>query len=152
MIFTTICDTSLKESTNGESPLKLWTSHYEKNLKSMTNSSKPEIRQRFIDAWNILTGRRIYASDDYSSSSDQGIINNCPTCAVHEEYETYLKAHIKTLDEANRVLVAKLTDNPVESGPSTEVMQPITARRNFKDIRRELELKHKVQAKEAVNG
>jgi hypothetical protein len=52
------------------------------------------------------------------------------------------------LDEANRVLVAKLTDNPVESGPSTEVMQPITARRNFKDIRRELELKHKVQVKE----
>jgi len=44
--------------------------------------------------------------------------------------------------------VAKLTDNPVESGPSTEVMQPITARRNFKDIRRELELKHKVQVKE----
>jgi hypothetical protein len=44
--------------------------------------------------------------------------------------------------------VAKLTDNPVESGQTTEVMQPIAPRRNFKDIRRELELKHKVQVKE----
>jgi hypothetical protein len=52
------------------------------------------------------------------------------------------------LDEANRLLVAKLTDVPVESGPSEVSMQPITPRRNFKDIRRELELKHKVQVKE----
>jgi hypothetical protein len=115
----------------------------------MTNYSKPGIRQRFIDAWNILTGRRRLASADYSSGFGQDL-DKCDTCKVHEEYEEYLKNHIKSLESDFRNLLARFLGNPVEPIPDTEI-QEIPRRRNFKDIQHELEMKHRVQVKEA-NG
>jgi hypothetical protein len=101
-----------------------------------------------------LIGSRHTDRVDYSSVS-VGINsqNDCKTCAVHEEYEQYLKNQIKSL-EATINLLVKPVSNPVE--PEI-VPQELPRRRNFKDIQRELVEKHKVQTKETgtmetVNG
>ena len=100
-----------------------------------------------------MTGNRVYDRDDYSKDLGDSSGRECKTCAVHEEYEQYLKNQIKTL-EATINLLVKPVGNPVE--PET-VPQELPRRRSFKDIQRELVEKHKVQTKETgtketVNG
>ena len=92
-----------------------------------------------------MTGSRHTDRVDYSSVS---VGTECKTCAVHEEYELYLKAQIKSLE-------VTISNMLVKSNPVVEpeiVPQELPRRRSFKDIQRELVEKHKVQTKEAVNG
>lgn len=69
---------------------------------------------------------------------------------MHESYEEYLKSHIIHLDKERQTLLTYLMGHPyadVSNPPSLsnpESFVPLK-RRNFTDIRRELEAKHKLK-------
>ena len=70
---------------------------------------------------------------------------------MHEEYEVYLKSHIDMIEAERKKLLQHILGSAAET--VQEEMKPITPRRNFRDIQRELEMSHKnKETKEQVNG
>ena len=117
----------------------------------MKNYKQQGIIQRFKDAWNILIGARHLELGVYSKDSGPAPdTNRCYACSVHEEYELYLRHHIESL-ELRIKQFTYVPDISVPLSDDIEPMKPITSgRRSFKDIQRELEVKHKIQTKEQV--